>query len=67
MDKRKKLRIGIIDPADYSGKQLFGGSSGFIKNILPYFESHDVYIYGIGINGSNIWKRHRLKNAVFLN
>ena len=57
MEKSKKLKIGIIDPGDFSNNQSFGGSTGYIKNILPYFSSHSIFIFGLGLNGTIPWKK----------
>ena len=59
---KNRYHLGIIDPGDYLKSEVFGGSTGFIKNILPYLNCKLVKIFGIGINecyplGRNLYRR----------
>ena len=48
--------LGILDTADYTNDELYGGSTGYVKSILPYLTSQKVLIIGQGINGTTPWK-----------
>ena len=61
---QRKYSLGIIDPSDYSRGKKFGGSSGFIRNILPHLQSHQVTIFGIGLNSTVPWQTVVLENNI---
>lgn len=48
--------LGIINPADFSKGDLYGGAQGFVRSILPYLTFQEVIIFGLGINGTTPWK-----------
>ena len=67
MGAQKKYSLGIIDPSDYSRGKKFGGSSGFVRNILPNLKSQQVTIFGIGLNSTVPWHTVILeKNLKFI-
>ena len=59
MLKNANQIIGIINPSDIL-KGVRGGSTGFISSILPHLKSHPIKIFGIGLNGSDVWTSHYL-------
>lgn len=61
---QSKYTLGIIDPSDYSKGNAFGGSTGFVRSILPYLNAQQVTIFGIGLNDSIPWESHYLKSNV---
>ena len=66
-NKKTGHTIGILDPADYTNDALYGGSTGYIKSILPYMTSQKVLIIGQGINGTTPWKHVFLSdNSTFI-
>lgn len=59
--------LGILDTADYTNEELYGGSTGYIKSILPYMTSQKILIIGQGINGTTPWKPVSLSdNTTFI-
>ena len=65
--KAAKYNLGILDTADYTNDELYGGSTGYVKSILPYLTSQKVLIIGQGINGTKPWKHVSLsKNITFI-
>ncbi len=60
----KNLTLGIIDPGDYLKSMAFGGSTGFIKNVLPYLNFKSVIIFGIGINDTVPWKETIIEKKI---
>ena len=36
--------IGILDISDYTNDELYGGSTGYVKNIIPYIHFKKVLI-----------------------
>ena len=63
-NKPKKYRVGILDTADYTNDELYGGSTGFIKTILPFFNHFETIIIGQGINGTTPWKPVIIENEI---
>jgi glycosyltransferase involved in cell wall biosynthesis len=61
---KEDYTLGIIDPSDFSKKEVSGGSSGFLTNILPYLNAERVIIFGIGLNETIPWKAHYLESNV---
>ena len=59
---KKNFNLGILDTADYTNTEKYGGSSSFIKNILPYMNNVNVFIFGIGINGTKPWEKVNLNS-----
>jgi len=69
IDKNGKMnvKLGIINPSDFTNKVVSGGSSGFLINILPYLNLQRTVIYGIGLNKTIPWKTYHLdKNIDFI-
>ena len=61
---KKKITLGIINPSDLSKKSVSGGSSGFLSSILPYLNSKQTIIFGIGKNSAIPWKRYHIETNV---
>lgn len=61
---QSEITLGIINPSDLSKGNASGGSSGFLRNILPYLNAQQVTIFGIGLNGTIPWKTHYLQSNV---
>lgn len=59
-----KVKIGIVNPGDMSKKNVTGGSSGFLSNILPYLNVKRAIIFGIGLNDTIPWKTYSLYSNV---
>ncbi len=55
--------IGILDPADYTNAEKYGGSTGYVKSILPYIVDSKVIIIGLGINGTSPWRNVALSDS----
>ena len=60
----KEITLGIINPSDLSKNLVSGGSSGFLKNIIPYLNAKRVVIFGIGRQSTDSWKPHYLNSNV---
>jgi glycosyltransferase involved in cell wall biosynthesis len=61
-----RYTIGIINPGDMS-KRIQGGSTGFIKSIIPYLKAKKVIIYGISKTNATPWKSTIIqKNVEFV-
>jgi glycosyltransferase involved in cell wall biosynthesis len=52
---RVRYTVGIINPGDML-KGIQGGSTGFIKSIIPYLKAEKVIIYGISKTNATPWK-----------
>jgi glycosyltransferase involved in cell wall biosynthesis len=61
--KPLNFTLGILDPADYTNPEKYGGSTGYIKSILPYMVDNKVIIVGLGINGTSPWRNIMLSNS----
>ena len=61
---QSEITLGIVDPSDFSKKTVSGGSSGFLRNILPYLRKKRTIIFGVGIDDTLPWKTHYLKTNV---
>ncbi len=61
-----KYTLGLINPGDML-KGIRGGSTGFIKSILPYLKAKRVIIFGISKTTSKPWKSSFIdKNVEFI-
>jgi len=61
-----KYTLGLINPGDML-KGIQGGSTGFIKSILPYLNSNRVIIFGISKTNATPWKSSFIyKNVEFV-
>ena len=61
---QSEYTLGIINPSDLSKGNAFGGSTGFVRSILPYLNAQQVTIFGIGLNDSIPWESHYLESNV---
>lgn len=62
-----RIKLGILNPSDLSKGNVSGGSTGFVRNILPYLNVERIIIFGIGLNDTIPWKIHLLEpNAKFI-
>ena len=61
---KTNITLGIINPSDFSNDEVFGGSSGFLVNILPYLNMKKTVIFGIGFNKTIPWKTYPLDRNV---
>jgi glycosyltransferase involved in cell wall biosynthesis len=62
--KTNQIKLGIINPGDLSKGTVTGGSTGFVKTILPYLNVKRTIIFGIGENDSRPWKTHFIESNV---
>jgi len=61
---QKQIKLGIVNPGDHSKADVTGGSTGFLKNILPYLNVKKTIIFGISSNDSIPWKPHVLDSNI---
>lgn len=61
---QSEITFGIVDPTDFSKNSVSGGSSGFLRNILPYLNAKRTIIFGIGLNDAIPWKMYHLNAKV---
>lgn len=62
--RHSEITLGVINPSDFSKKAVSGGSSGFVRSIIPYLGLKRTIVFGIGLNDTIPWKRHHLKSNV---
>ena len=62
LNENTKPTLGILNPADFTNEEKYGGAGGFIKSILPSMIDYDVIIFGLGINGKIPWKPVQLSH-----
>ena len=61
---QNQVKLGIINPSDLSKGNVTGGSTGFVRNILPYLNVKRVVIFGIGLKNTVPWKTYHLSANV---
>lgn len=60
------MDLGIITPNDLVKNLPFGGTSGYVQNILKDIPMN-VKIFGAGVNGTQLWKSVKItQNAEFI-
>ena len=65
--KPPNFTLGILDPGDYTNAEKYGGSTGYVKSILPHIVDDNVVVVGLGINGTSPWRSVKLsKNTKFI-
>lgn len=61
---QNQVKLGIINPSDLSKRNVAGGSTGFVRNILPHLNVKQAIIFGIGLNDAIPWKTQILEPNV---
>jgi len=66
LKNNKNYIVGIISPTDFVKRYPFGGTSGFIQNIIPFFKQK-IKIFGAGVGDTQLYKEYSLfRNSTFV-